>query len=78
VGVEGSVVVLPGQSDWEIDFRNEIVLLDKLAEGGFGEVHKGLWRGKLVAVKTVKHSVLAKDPRCMKNWISEVTIMRYA
>ena len=33
--------------------RDELELMELLGEGAFGRVHRGLWRGSVVAVKTM-------------------------
>eukprot|EP00698_Gefionella_okellyi_P003807 TRINITY_DN13538_c0_g1_i1.p1 TRINITY_DN13538_c0_g1~~TRINITY_DN13538_c0_g1_i1.p1 ORF type:complete len:363 (-),score=62.01 TRINITY_DN13538_c0_g1_i1:63-1151(-) len=71
---DGSFISIPGQEAWEIA-SNELMFIDKIAEGGFGEVYKATWRGKTVAVKTVKAQVLRNDPRCMKNFTTEISVM---
>jgi serine/threonine protein kinase len=44
---------LTAEMDWEIP-TEQIPLTGILGEGAFGTVHKGAWRGTMVAVKTLK------------------------
>ena len=45
---------------WEIP-RNQVRVQEKLAEGFFGQVHKGSYNTKKCAVKSLKNNPSAKD-----------------
>lgn len=49
------------EEDWIIDPR-ELEIGDLLGTGGFGEVHRAVWRGTDVAVKTIS-SLYSNDLR---------------
>eukprot|EP01103_Thecamoeba_quadrilineata_P014415 TRINITY_DN4300_c0_g1_i2.p1 TRINITY_DN4300_c0_g1~~TRINITY_DN4300_c0_g1_i2.p1 ORF type:complete len:640 (+),score=138.51 TRINITY_DN4300_c0_g1_i2:12-1931(+) len=53
-------VVKKSDFEWEIPFE-QITFQDKLGEGSFGIVHKGKWRGVIVAVKQLKFHNLNQD-----------------
>jgi predicted Ser/Thr protein kinase len=46
--------------EWEIPFQ-QISFQEKLGEGTFGVVHKGKWRGLMVAAKQLKFQNLTQD-----------------
>uniref|UniRef100_A0A6I8Q2T5 Tyrosine-protein kinase n=1 Tax=Xenopus tropicalis TaxID=8364 RepID=A0A6I8Q2T5_XENTR len=47
--------------EWERP-REEFTLVKRLGMGNFGQVHEGLWKGKLkVAVKTIKRDATSQD-----------------
>ena len=55
---------MPKQFDFspqfEIDYK-DIILTEKLSEGGYGVVHKGLWKQTLVAIKQIKTEIIKDD-----------------
>jgi EF-hand domain pair len=46
----------PGKFEWEIPY-GELQLGSKLGEGAYGIVHRGRWRGTVVAVKTMHNDI---------------------
>lgn len=64
-----------GQPNWQIPYE-ELEFLEKIGEGGFGEVFRGRWRGTVVAIKTLKgtHNM---DPKEVTRFAKEVTVLRF-
>ena len=56
----------------EIDFK-ELLLGDKISEGGFGLIHKAKWRDTLVAVKIMKQELMKKE--LIKDFLSKINQM---
>jgi serine/threonine protein kinase len=48
------------RDDWEIEY-DELEVGDVLGTGGFGEVHRALWKGTEVAVKVMASEKTSKD-----------------
>ncbi|KAM7533767.1 hypothetical protein Aperf_G00000113258 [Anoplocephala perfoliata] len=47
----GAVLLNPiSRPDWQLDNR-DVILLEKIGQGNFGEVHRGIYNGREVAVK---------------------------
>ena len=57
---------------FEIDF-NEIEMIDKLAEGGFGIIYKAKWRETIVAVKLLKNELMKEET--IKDFLYECSAM---
>lgn len=57
------------ENDWEIEF-SEIEMGDLLGAGGFGQVHKAMWKGTEVAVKVIAGKDASKEMQ--KSFIEEV------
>ncbi len=57
------------RDDWEIDY-NELDIKDQLGAGGFGEVHRAMWKGTDVAVKVMAADQLTKEMQ--RNFQEEV------
>jgi len=55
-----SSISIPVDPRWEIP-RNQVRVQEKLAEGFFGQVHKGNYNTKKCAVKSLKNNPSAKD-----------------
>ncbi|KAK9810812.1 hypothetical protein WJX73_009202 [Symbiochloris irregularis] len=58
--LSGAINTLPNKGedldlDWEVD-PARLQMMEKLGEGEFGVVHKAMWNGTLVAVKSLKQS----------------------
>ena len=64
-----------GQPNWQIPY-DELEFLEKIGEGGFGEVFRGRWRGTIVAIKTLKGSN-NMDPKEVTKFVKEVTVLRH-
>jgi hypothetical protein len=62
----------PVEQEWMIDF-DELEMGDMLGRGGFGEVHKGRWKGTEVAVKTISAEHITREMK--SNFIAETSIM---
>lgn len=60
--------------DFELG-EDEVVSLEKIGSGAFGDVYKGLCRQKVVAVKTLKH--IEYDPSIFESLKREIMIMQY-
>ena len=56
-----------------IDY-NSIIFKTKIAEGGFGEVHLGVWNGLNVAVKRVKIEI--DNDQGKLDFIQEMLLMK--
>mmetsp|Transcript_15369 Transcript_15369/g.19692 ORF Transcript_15369/g.19692 Transcript_15369/m.19692 type:complete len:531 (-) Transcript_15369:287-1879(-) len=54
--------------DWQIPFR-ELKFTERIAEGSFGEVYKGVWLGTTVAIKTI-------SPKILKQYHQRMTMCR--
>jgi predicted Ser/Thr protein kinase len=46
--------------DWEIDY-DELEVGEHLGSGGYGEVHKAVWKGTEVAVKVMASDRITKE-----------------
>jgi hypothetical protein len=62
----------PVEQEWMIDF-DELEMGDMLGRGGFGEVHKGRWKGTEVAVKTISAEHITREMK--KSFSDETSIM---
>ncbi|KAL5107085.1 Tyrosine-protein kinase Fer [Taenia crassiceps] len=50
----GAILLNPiSRPDWQLD-NNDVILLEKIGQGNFGEVHRGIYNGREVAVKTCR------------------------
>ncbi|KAM3178651.1 hypothetical protein ACTXT7_002139 [Hymenolepis weldensis] len=50
----GAILLNPiSRPDWQLDNR-DVILLEKIGQGNFGEVHRGIYNGREVAVKTCR------------------------
>ncbi|KAL3878493.1 hypothetical protein ACJMK2_030838 [Sinanodonta woodiana] len=49
-----------GSSKWEIN-RDELEIFEMLGAGCFGTVHKGTWKGRVVAVKMTKENTMSEE-----------------
>ena len=56
------VIKLKGNKsdDWEIAY-DELEVGEQLGAGGYGEVHKAVWKGTEVAVKVMASDKITKD-----------------
>ncbi len=70
----GSAQLQRQRFPWEIDF-DEVEILEKIGQGGFGVVYKGMWRGTTVAVKKLIHEEM--DENSYQEFVKEIEIMRY-
>src|SRR5207248_2003611 len=63
----------PGTAFTTVDVVEKYDVLEKLGEGGMGEVHKAQQRGvnRLVAIKSIKHSHTA-NPQLMARFMLEI------
>jgi serine/threonine protein kinase len=61
--------------NWQINYE-ELEFEHKIGEGGFGEVFRAKWRGTTVAVKTLKGTGDALNPKEVEKFSKEVTILR--
>jgi ABC-type branched-subunit amino acid transport system substrate-binding protein len=61
-----------GLQEYTIDF-DELELDGVLGQGGFGEVHKAVWKGTEVAVKLMPQGNVTREAR--QNFVDEVDIM---
>ncbi len=52
--------------------HSELDMGELLGAGGYGEVHRAMWKGTEVAVKTITSEVVTKEMQ--KNFIDEVSI----
>lgn len=57
------------QPNYEVDF-NELKFGDKLSEGAFGIIYKGMWRELKVAIKTLKQKYLKEET--IKDFLSKL------
>jgi serine/threonine protein kinase len=55
--------------------RSEIVTLEKIGSGGFGDVYRGFCRQKLVAIKTLRNA--GYDPTVFDDLKREIMMMQY-
>lgn len=60
------------QHMWDID-PEELEIGDCIGIGGFGRVHKGTWKGQLVAIKRLN---VMLSPKERTQFMKELTIMR--
>jgi serine/threonine protein kinase len=58
-----------------VDF-DEITILEKIGQGGFGVVYKGMWRGTVVAVKKLIQEEM--DEGTYQEFLKEIETMRCA
>jgi ABC-type phosphate transport system substrate-binding protein len=58
-----------GRDDWEINY-DELEVGDLLGSGGYGEVHRAMWKGTEVAVKVIASEKITKEME--KNFKDEV------
>ncbi|KAH9278330.1 Tyrosine-protein kinase Fer [Echinococcus granulosus] len=50
----GAILLNPiSRPDWQLD-NKDVILLEKIGQGNFGEVHRGIYNGREVAVKTCR------------------------
>jgi len=61
-----------GKDDWEID-ADELEMGAHLGTGGFGEVHRAMWKGTEVAVKMMTSANVTRDME--RNFKDEVRVM---
>ncbi|KAH3764137.1 protein kinase [Pelomyxa schiedti] len=61
------------QPNWQINF-SDLVLQEKIGEGGYGEVYKGTWQGTVVAIKTLKG--FESSLKEIASFTKEVSILR--
>ncbi|ELR15997.1 phosphate ABC transporter, phosphatebinding protein PstS, putative [Acanthamoeba castellanii str. Neff] len=61
-----------GRDDWEINY-DELEVGDLLGSGGYGEVHRAMWKGTEVAVKVIASEKITKEME--KNFKDEVQVM---
>ena len=61
-----------GKDDWEID-ADELEMGAHLGTGGFGEVHRAMWKGTEVAVKMMTSTNVTRDME--RNFKDEVRVM---
>jgi len=57
---------------WEIDFK-EVKVQEKIGNGSFGIVYKGMWRGIEVAVKKLHNTKISDEH--LETFLQEITIM---
>ena len=60
------------EDDWEVDM-NELEMGEQLGAGGFGEVHKAVWKGTEVAVKMMISENAGRELE--RNFKEEVRVM---
>eukprot|EP01087_Luapelamoeba_hula_P003949 TRINITY_DN138_c0_g2_i1.p1 TRINITY_DN138_c0_g2~~TRINITY_DN138_c0_g2_i1.p1 ORF type:complete len:1696 (-),score=223.93 TRINITY_DN138_c0_g2_i1:132-5219(-) len=71
--VAGIVLCLkPKDRPWAVDF-SEIELKQQIGAGGYGAVHKAIWKDSDVAVKLLASTGITRELK--KNFISEVKVM---
>uniref|UniRef100_A0A094ZJF5 Tyrosine-protein kinase n=1 Tax=Schistosoma haematobium TaxID=6185 RepID=A0A094ZJF5_SCHHA len=59
----GACLITPiSRPDWELDNR-DVQLLQKIGQGNFGDVYRGVYNGNEVAVKTCRVDMTASDLR---------------
>jgi hypothetical protein len=61
-----------GTDDWEIEY-SQLDVGEQLGAGGYGEVHKAMWKGTEVAVKVIAAEKITKDME--KSFQDEVRVM---
>eukprot|EP00003_Mantamonas_plastica_P016877 TRINITY_DN2822_c2_g3_i1.p1 TRINITY_DN2822_c2_g3~~TRINITY_DN2822_c2_g3_i1.p1 ORF type:complete len:355 (+),score=138.19 TRINITY_DN2822_c2_g3_i1:39-1067(+) len=57
-----------------VDFDNEVVLGDKIGEGGFANVHVGTWKKETVAIKKLKYQSFQSE-EAYQDFLKEVRLM---
>ncbi len=63
-------------NDWEIDF-DEVEIGPLLGAGGYGQVHKAMWKGTEVAVKMMASEKVTKDmEKSFKDEVRRTTLGR--
>ncbi|KAL7056041.1 hypothetical protein AAHC03_021197 [Spirometra sp. Aus1] len=59
----GALLLNPiARPDWQLD-NADVQLLEKIGQGNFGEVHRGMYNGRMVAVKTCRANPVEVEVR---------------
>jgi hypothetical protein len=65
------------EDDWEVDM-GELEMGEQLGAGGYGEVHKAMWKGTEVAVKMMISETLSREmERSFKEEVRVMTALRH-
>ncbi|CAF1382169.1 unnamed protein product [Rotaria sp. Silwood1] len=73
---DGTRLIRPiSRPDYVIN-NDEVRILDILGKGHFGQVARGEFRGKPVAVKILHESSAAQNPQARKNFINEALLLQ--
>ncbi|BBI30152.1 Ser/Thr protein kinase [Acanthamoeba castellanii medusavirus] len=63
--------------EWEIDY-DELEIFNELGSGGFGTVHRAMWKSTEVAVKTVNEERVTRDiMRCFQEEARVMSALRH-
>mmetsp|Transcript_19148 Transcript_19148/g.30969 ORF Transcript_19148/g.30969 Transcript_19148/m.30969 type:complete len:468 (-) Transcript_19148:43-1446(-) len=68
----GAYSLPDGTAEWEL-LPSDVVVIDVIGEGAFGEIRSGKWRGCPVAIKTLKSHCVA-DEIAIKEFNCEMSI----
>jgi hypothetical protein len=66
-----------GRDNWEINY-DELEVGDLLGSGGYGEVHRAVWKGTEVAVKVIASEKISKEmEKSFKDEVQVMTALRH-
>ena len=73
--VEDSVDAMHPGEEWEIDPAH-LVVHEKIASGSFGDLYKGVFSGKDVAIKVLKTGQYQDQANMLREFMQELSVLR--